>query len=277
MTGPGPALAGRCSPAGARRPGARRPGARRRGGPRLSAGVLTADLTRLRDELDLIRGRAHWAHVDVMDGSFCPQLTVGPAFLRAVASAGVPVDAHLLVDEPQRFLPEVVSAGAAIVTVHAESTRHPHRALQELTALAAAAGRRVIRGIAINPGTPVQAIEPVLELADLVLVLAVNPGWSGQAPAANTARRIAAVRELARAADHPVMVGIDGGVTRANAAQVAGWGADLVVSGSAIFDGNDASANLAAILTALGARPAPAPANTAPADFFPATPPGGTP
>jgi ribulose-phosphate 3-epimerase len=240
-------------------------------GPRLSAGVLTADLTRLGAELDLIRGRAHWAHVDVMDGSFCPQLTVGPGFLRAAASAGVPVDAHLLVDEPLRFLPEVVSAGAAIVTVHAESTRHPHRALQELTALAAAAGRPVIRGIAINPGTPVQAVEPVLELADLVLVLAVNPGWSGQAPAANTAGRVAAVRELARAADHPVMVGIDGGVTRANAAQVAGWGADLVVSGSAIFDGNDASGNLAAILTALAS------ASTAETDSFPATPPGGTP
>jgi ribulose-phosphate 3-epimerase len=267
MTGPGPVLAGP-GPAGA-------------AGPRLSAGVLSADLTRLGAELDLIRGRAHWAHVDVMDGSFCPQLTVGPAFLRAVASAGVPVDAHLLVDEPQRFLPEVVSAGAAIVTVHVESTRHPHRALQELTALAAAAGRPVIRGIAINPGTPVQAIEPVLELADLVLVLAVNPGWSGQGPAANTARRIAAVRELARAADHPVMVGIDGGVTRANAAQMAGWGADLVVSGSAIFDGNDPSGNLAAILTELagvgvGAAPAPAAASTAPADSFPATPPGGT-
>ena len=142
--------------------------------------MLTADLTRLGDELDLIRGRAHWAHVDVMDGSFCPQLTVGPAFLSAVASTGVPVDAHLLVNEPLRFLPEVVAPEPAIVTVHAESTRHPHRALQELTALAAAAGRPVIRGIAINPGTPVQAIEPVLELADLVLVLAVNPGWSGQ-------------------------------------------------------------------------------------------------
>jgi len=240
-------------------------------GPRLSAGVLTADLTRLADELDLIRGRAHWAHVDMMDGSFCPQLTVGPAFLRAVAPAGVPVDAHLLVDEPLRFLPEVVSAGAAIVTVHAESTRHPHRALQELTALAAAAGRRVIRGIAINPGTPVQAIEPVLELADLVLVLAVNPGWPGQALAANTARRITAVRELTRAAGHPVMVGVDGGVTRANAGQVAAWGADLVVSGSAIFDGKDAPGNLAAILAAVGAPPA-----TAAAISLPATPPGGT-
>jgi ribulose-phosphate 3-epimerase len=227
------------------------------GGPRLSAGVITADLTRLGAEMDVIRGRAHWAHVDVMDGAFCPQLTVGPLFINAVASTGVAVDAHLMVEEPLRLLPEVVAAGASVVTVHAEAGRHPHRVLQELTRLSAGV-RPVIRGYAINPGTPVQAIEPVLDLVDLVLVLAVNPGWSGQAPAANTARRIAAARELTGAAGHPVLVGVDGGVSLANAAEVAGWGADIVVSGSAIFDGKDAPGNLAAMLAALGAPPAAA-------------------
>lgn len=220
-------------------------------GPVLSAGVITADLTRLGAEMEVIRGRARWAHVDVMDGVFCPQLTVGPSFIRAVASTGVPVDAHLMVEDPLRILPAVVDAGAGIVTVHAESGRHPHRALQELTRLSADM-RPVIRGYAINPGTPVQVIEPVLDLIDLVLVLAVNPGWSGQAPAANTARRIVAAREICRAADHPVLVGVDGGVTQANAAEVAGWGPDLVVSGSAIFDGKDAPGNLAVLLAALG-------------------------
>jgi ribulose-phosphate 3-epimerase len=232
-------------------------GGRSGGGPRLSAGVITADLTRLGAEMDVIRGRADWAHVDVMDGAFCPQLTVGPLFISAVASTGVAVDAHLLVEEPVRFLPEVVAAGASVVTVHAESGRHPHRALQELTRLSAGV-RPVIRGYAINPGTPVQAIEPVLDLVDLVLVLAVNPGWPGQAPAANTARRIAAVREITAAAGHPVLVGVDGGVSLANAAEVASWGADIVVSGSAIFDGKDAPGNLAAMLAALGAPPAQA-------------------
>jgi ribulose-phosphate 3-epimerase len=239
-------------------------------GPRLSAGVITADLTRLGTEMDVIRGRARWAHIDVMDGAFCPQLTVGPSFVRAVASTGVPVDAHLLVTEPLRFLPQVVDAGAEIVTVHAESGRHPHRALQELTQLSADV-RPVIRGYAINPGTPVQAIEPVLDLVDLVLVLAVNPGWSGQAPAVNTARRIAVAREITSAAGHPVLVGVDGGVSLANAAEVASWGADVVVSGSAIFDGKDAAGNLAAMLAALGAPPA-APAEPAP---VPVPTPGG--
>jgi ribulose-phosphate 3-epimerase len=247
MTGPTAALAGQAGT-----------------GPRLSAGVITADLTRLGTELDVIRSRAHWAHIDVMDGAFCPQLTVGPSFVRAVASTGIPVDAHLLVAEPLRFLAQVVDAGAEIVTVHAESGRHPHRAMQELTQLSAGV-RPVIRGYAINPGTPVQAIEPVLDLVDLVLVLAVNPGWSGQAPAANTARRIAAAREITSAAGHPILVGVDGGVSLANAAEVASWGADIVVSGSAIFDGKDAPGNLAAMLAALGAPPAAStPASTEP-------------
>jgi ribulose-phosphate 3-epimerase len=237
--------------------------------PQLSAGILTADFTRLGAELELLRGRAQYAHVDVMDGSFCPQLTVGPAIVAAAAATGVPVDAHLLVDEPARFLPEVVAAGAAIVTVHAEASRHPHRVLGELTALSAEV-RPVIRGYAVNPGTPLAVIEPVLDLVDLVLVLAVNPGWSGQAPAPATARRVAAVRDLVAAADHPVLVGVDGGVTLRNAAQVAGWGADLVVSGSAIFDGRDPAGNLTAMLAALGDASQP------PASALTPVSPGGT-
>lgn len=212
-------------------------------GPLLSAGVLTADLTNLGAEMEPLRGKAAWAHVDVMDGMFCPQLTVGPAFLAAVASTGIPVDAHLMVEEPRRLLPDVVAAGAAVITVHAESTRHLHRTLQEMTALTSES-RSFIRGVAINPGTPVSAVEPVLDLADLILVLAVNPGWSGQAPAATTAGRVLAVRELARRQGADVLVGVDGGVTIANAAEVAGWGADVVVSGSAIFNGADPAHNL---------------------------------
>ncbi len=220
------------------------------GGPRLSAGVLTADLTRLGAELEILRGTAGWAHVDVMDGSFCPQLTVGPAFLAAVAGTGIPLDAHLMVTEPRRLLPEVAAAGPAIITVHAEATVHLHRTMQEMTELVSA-GPGFLRGVAINPGTPVQAVEPVLELADLILVLAVNPGWSGQAPAANTRRRVLAVRELARAAGAEVLVGVDGGVTAGNAAQIAGWGIDLIVSGSAIYDRADPAGNLDRIMRLL--------------------------
>jgi ribulose-phosphate 3-epimerase len=210
--------------------------------PRLSAGVITADLTRLGAELEILRGKAEWAHVDVMDGAFCPQLSVGPAFVAAVAATGIPVDAHLLVEEPRRLVPDMAAAGAAVITVHTEATRHLHRTLQEMTALARE--RSFVRGVAINPGTPVQAVEPVLELADLILVLAVNPGWPGQAPAENTRRRVEAVRELAAAHGAGVLIGVDGGITLDNAAEVAGWGIDVIVSGSAIFDRRNPARNL---------------------------------
>ena len=212
--------------------------------PRLSAGVITADLTRLGAELEILRGKAAWAHVDVMDGAFCPQLTVGPAFVAAVASTGIPVDAHLLVEEPRRLVPEIAAAGASLITVHVEATRHLHRTMQEMTALAGDMGGAFIRGVAINPGTPVNAVEPVLGLADLILVLAVNPGWSGQAPAATTRQRVHDVRELAQQAGADVLVGVDGGVTIGNAAEIATWGADVIVSGSAIFDRRDPAKNL---------------------------------
>ena len=187
-----------------------------------------------------------------MDGSFCPQLTVGPAFIAAAASAGVPVDAHLLVDEPARFLPEVVAAGAAIVTVHAEASRHPHRVLSELTALSAEV-RPVIRGYALNPGTPLRR--------DRAGARPRRPGaGAGGRTRAGRGRRPRRTPPAAspppasswRGADHPVLVGVDGGVTLRNAAQVASWGADLVVSGSAIFDGRDPAGNLSAMLAALG-------------------------
>jgi ribulose-phosphate 3-epimerase len=223
--------------------------------PRLSAGVITADLTRLGDELEILRGKAEWAHVDVMDGAFCPQLTVGPAFVAAVAATGIPVDAHLLVEEPRRLVPDIAAAGAAVITVHTEATRHLHRTLQEMTALTR--DRSFVRGVAINPGTPVQAVEPVLELADLILVLAVNPGWSGQAPAANTRRRVEAVRELAAAHAADVLIGVDGGITLGNAAEVAGWGIDVIVSGSAIFDRRNPADNLE-LMTKTLLHPVPA-------------------
>lgn len=225
--------------------------------PRLSAGVLTADLTRLGAELEIVRGKVAWVHVDVMDGVFCPQLTVGPAFVSAVASTGIPVDAHLMVDEPRRFLPEMVDAGASVITVHAEATRHLHRTLQEMTALASA--RQFLRGVAINPGTLVQAVEPVLDLADLILVLAVNPGWSGQATAAGTRGRAEAVRSMAERHGAKILVGVDGGVTIGNAAEIASWGVDVVVSGSAIFDRVDPARNLDLLMYELGrALPEPA-------------------
>ena len=121
--------------------------------PALSAGVLTADLTRLGAELEHLRGKAAWAHVDVMDGAFCPQLTVGPAFVAAVASTGIAVDAHLMVEEPRRMLADFAAAGAAVITMHAEATRHLHRTMTEMTALAGP-GRHRQRQRRLRPDRP---------------------------------------------------------------------------------------------------------------------------
>ncbi len=215
--------------------------------------MLTADLTRLYEEMGTLRGSGAWAHVDVMDGRFCPALTFGTPMVAAVAACGVPVDAHLLVEEPRRFLPEIVEAGASVVTVHAEAARDLPGTLQELTALAA--GRPgFVRGVALNPGTPVEILAPVIGLVDLVLVLAITPGMGRQSPAADTADRIAAVRHLAAAAGADPAVGVDGGVTLGNVVQVRSWRPDVIVSGSAIFDGSDAPGNLAAMTAALDGR-----------------------
>jgi ribulose-phosphate 3-epimerase len=211
---------------------------------RVSAGILTADLSRLAAELSILEGTGTWAHVDVMDGQFGPALTVGAPVARAAIGCGAKVDAHLMVEEPRRFLADF--AGAEVITVHAEATRHLHRTLLELTELAPP-----VRGIALNPATPLSVLEPVLDLVDLVLLLAVNPGWRGERPASGTARRVAAVRAMAGALAPHVIVGVDGGVTLANAAEIASWGPDVVVSGSAVYDGSDPAGNLAKLYARL--------------------------
>jgi ribulose-phosphate 3-epimerase len=222
------------------------PVSERTAGATLSAGVLGADFLHLATDLDrLEEAGVRLLHVDVMDGVFCPQMTVGPAFVAALAER-FPVDVHLMIDEPLQKVDAYVEAGARVVTFHVEATRHPHRVLQRL------AGRGVTRGVALNPGTAVGALEPLLDDLELVLLLAVNPGWSGQVFIPGTAGRLAAVRELI--GEREILVGIDGGVTRENAAGVAALGADVIVAGSALYAGGDVTNNAHHLLTATGVR-----------------------
>lgn len=208
-------------------------------GPHLSIGIITADLLRMGDELGLLeRAGARIVHTDVMDGVFCPQFTVGPPFLKAQKTALLK-DAHLMIDEPVDKVAAFVDAGADIVTFHVEATRHPHRVLQVLGRATNANDpeRGIVRGVALNPGTPLAALEPLLDELEYVLLLAVNPGWSGQAFIAGTEARIAAARYLIRASGRNVLLGVDGGITKANVEHVASLGVDVIVTGSAVFDG----------------------------------------
>jgi ribulose-phosphate 3-epimerase len=213
-------------------------------GPSISVGILTADLLHLGEELGALDDAGvELAHVDVMDGVFCPMTTVGPPIVRAIPDRFVK-DVHLMVAEPLDKVMAYVDAGAGIVTVHVESTRHPHRVLQSL------AGSGVVRGVALNPGTPITQIEPLLDELELVLVLAVNPGWGGQAFISSTERRIAQVRSLVEGRE--IVVAVDGGITKANAESVASLGVDLIVTGSAVYDGVAPVENARAMLESVG-------------------------
>jgi ribulose-phosphate 3-epimerase len=212
-------------------------------GPRLTVGMITADLTRLGDEMAVLeRAGVELVHVDVMDGVFCPMLTVGPPVIKAIRTPLLK-DVHLMIDDPLPKLAFFVEAGADLITFHVEGAPQSHRVLQVLGTATNAndPGRGIVRGIAINPSTPVGTIEPLLDEVDYVLMLAVNPGWGGQAFIRATEGRLEAARRLIEASGRRILLGVDGGVTRANIARVAALGADIVVSGSAIFDGTAAA------------------------------------
>jgi ribulose-phosphate 3-epimerase len=204
--------------------------------------VLTADLLRLGEELNALDEAAvELAHVDVMDGVFCPQTTVGPPLVKALPDRFVK-DVHLMVDEPLDKVHAYVEAGAGIVTFHVEATRHPHRVLQSL------AGTGVVRGVGLSPGTPVAVVEPLLDELELVLVLAVNPGWSGQSFLPSTERRVAELRGLI--AGRQIVVAVDGGITKANVEHVASLGVEVIVTGSAVYDGIAPAENARTMLEA---------------------------
>jgi ribulose-phosphate 3-epimerase len=230
------------------------------GRPHLTIGINTADLANLGAEVRVLEdARAEVVHIDVMDGVFCPMTTVGPPLIKAIRTPLLK-DAHLMIVEPLEKVADYVAAGADIITIQVESTSHPHRVLQVLGKAENANDptRGIIRGVALNPGTPVTAIEPLLDELEYVLILAVNPGWGGQKFIESTERRLAEAKELIARSGRPVMLGADGGVTRENIARVTAMGPNLIVTGSAVFDGKTPAENarymLDQVLSAAAAR-----------------------
>jgi len=230
------------------------------GGPRLTVGMITADLLHLGDELELLeRGGAELVHIDVMDGVFCPMLTVGPPVIKSLRTTLVK-DVHLMITDPLTKIDAFVGAGADMVTFQVEGAPQPHRVLQALGSANNVndPSRGIIRGVAINPSTSLDVLEPLLDEVDYILVLAVNPGWGGQTFISTTARRVERVRRIVEESGNAILVGVDGAVTRHNIADVAALGADIIVSGSAIFDGKAAADNLRDVLDAVARAGSPA-------------------
>lgn len=220
--------------------------------PAISVGILTADWMTLESELRQIeQAGVHLLHFDVMDGVFCPMLTLGPPLIKAVKTSLLK-DVHLMIEDPLSRLDAFVSAGADMITIHVESCRHPHRVLQALGKMTNvnAPERGLLRGIALNPGTPLDVVDPLLDETDMVFLLAVNPGWSGQSFIPSATRRMAALLDLIRERKKDILVGLDGGITRKNIGEVARLGADIIVTGSAVFDGKAAAQNAAFMLKA---------------------------
>lgn len=218
--------------------------------PTISVGMLTADAMSLGSEMRLLeKAGVKLLHFDVMDGCFCPMLTFGPPLIKGLKTSLLK-DVHLLIQDPLEKMEAYVAAGADMITVHIEACRHPHRVLQAMKQMTNAneAGRGILRGMALNPGTPVEMVEPLLQDVDMVTLLAVNPGWGGQKFIGTTSARIGKLLGLIRASKRDILVGLDGGITRDNIYEAVRMGADVVVTGSAVFDGKDAAGNATFLL-----------------------------
>lgn len=198
----------------------------------IAPSILSADFARLGEEVDnVLRAGADWVHFDVMDNHYVPNLTIGPLVCEALRKHGVtaPIDVHLMVEPVDRLVPDFAKAGASLISFHPEASRHVHRTIQLIKAEGCQAG------LVLNPATPLEVLDYVLEDLDMVLLMSVNPGFGGQAFIPSTLEKLRRVRQRIEATGKPIRLEIDGGVKPDNIGEIAAAGADTFVAGSAIF------------------------------------------
>jgi len=210
---------------------------------KIAPSILSADFSRLGADVQAVdRAGADYIHVDVMDGHFVPNITIGPLVVAALRKITVkPLDVHLMIENPDRYIPDFAKAGADIITVHQEAVPHLHRTVQLIKSL----GKKA--GISLNPATPVETLDVILDELDLVLVMSVNPGFGGQAFIPSALDKIRALRQRISARGLATELEVDGGVKIDNIHEVVAAGADVLVAGSAVFNTADYAATILAL------------------------------
>ena len=216
---------------------------------KISPSILSADFGRLGEQVaEASESGADYIHVDIMDGHFVPNLTIGPIVVSGIRPwTELPLDVHLMIEEPDRLIPDFAKAGANILTVHPEACRHLHRVIYQIKDLGVRAG------ISLNPGTPASVLEPVIGDVDLVLVMTVNPGFGGQKYIHSVTSKIAKVRRMLDEAGSGAELEVDGGINAETASKAVEAGARVLVAGSAVFNDRDTVAgSIARIRESLG-------------------------
>lgn len=215
---------------------------------KIAPSILSADFARLGEEIAAVEAAgADFIHVDVMDGRFVPNLTIGPPIIRSIRKVTeLPLDVHLMIDDPDRSLEDYLAAGCDFITVHAEAALHLHRTVEAIRKGGCKAG------VSLNPATPLSFLDHIIDDLDLLLIMTVNPGFGGQAFIETMLPKIAEARRLIDSRKPGILLEVDGGVTVENIATIAGAGADVLVAGSAVFNSGDYGATISLMRRNLG-------------------------